>query len=124
MRNRSFLTLPSFYVHAEPSRLDERSAEAGPLEIFDITYLHFHSVLELGVCASGRGACVVEGENMPFAEGDVQIIFPFQRHLSRSEGGEYSRWIWTSFNPLQLLSSWGAPELPRLEKLLYTRMSL
>lgn len=85
MRNRSFLTLPSFYVHAEPSRLDERSAEAGPLEIFDITYLHFHSVLELGVCASGRGACVVEGENMPFAEGDVQIIFPFQRHLSRSE---------------------------------------
>ena len=88
MRNRSFLTLPSFYVHAEPSRLDERSAEAGPLEIFDITYLHFHSVLELGVCASGRGTCVVEGENMPFAEGDVQIIFPFQRHLSRSEGGE------------------------------------
>ena len=124
MRNRSFLTLPSFYVHAEPSRLDERSAEAGPLEIFDITYLHFHSVLELGVCTSGRGACVVEGENMPFAEGDVQIIFPFQRHLSRSGGGEYSRWIWTSFNPLQLLSSWGAPELPRLEKLLYTRMSL
>lgn len=124
MRNRSYLALPSFYVHAEPSHLDECAAEAGPLEVFDITYLHFHSVLELGVCISGRGTCVVEGENMPFSAGDVQIIFPFQRHLSRSEGGEYSRWIWTSLNPLQQLSGWGAPELPRLEKLLYTRMSL
>ena len=77
MRNRSFLTLPSFYVHAEPSRLDERSAEAGPLEVFDITYLHFHSVLELGVCASGRGTCVVEGENMPFAADHLSLPAPF-----------------------------------------------
>ena len=124
MRNRSILTLPSFYVHAEPASLNERSAEAGPLEVFDITYLHFHSVLELGVCFSGRGTCVVEGEDMPFEPGDVQIIFPFQRHLSRSEGGAYSHWLWTSLNPMQLLSGWGAPDLPRLEKLLYSRMSL
>ena len=124
MQNRSFLTLPSFYVHAEPGDLSERSAEAGPLEVFDITYLHFHSVLELGVCFSGRGTCVVEGERMPFEQGDVQVVFPFQRHLSRSEGGEYSRWLWTSLNPMQLLSAWGAPELPRMERLLQTRMSL
>ena len=124
MQNRSFLTLPSFYVHAEPGDLSERSAEAGPLEVFDITYLHFHSVLELGVCFSGRGTCVVEGERTPFEQGDVQVVFPFQRHLSRSEGGEYSRWLWTSLNPMQLLSAWGAPELPRMERLLQTRMSL
>lgn len=124
MRNRSFLTLPSFYVHEEPGRLDDRSVEAMALEIFDITYLHFHSVLELGVCVSGRGTCAVEGERMPFRQGDVQIIFPFQRHLSRSEGSAYSRWVWKNLNPMQLLSGWGAPELPRLEKLLYTRMSL
>ncbi len=124
MQNRSFLTLPSFYVHAEPGDLSERSAEAGPLEVFDITYLHFHSVLELGVCFSGRGTCVVEGERMPFEQGDVQVVFPFQRHLSRSEGGAYSRWLWTSLNPMQLLSAWGAPELPRMERLLQTRMSL
>ena len=77
MQNRSFLTLPSFYVHAEPGDLSERSAEAGPLEVFDITYLHFHSVLELGVCFSGRGTCVVEGERMPFEQGDVQVVFLF-----------------------------------------------
>ena len=107
-----------------PGDLSERSAEAGPLEVFDITYLHFHSVLELGVCVSGRGTCVVEGERMPFEQGDVQVVFPFQRHLSRSEGGAYSRWLWTSLNPMQLLSAWGAPELPRMERLLQTRMSL
>ena len=79
MQNRSFLTLPSFYVHAEPGDLSERSAEAGPLEVFDITYLHFHSVLELGVCFSGRGTCVVEGVR----SGDEAVIDELMQTLQR-----------------------------------------
>ena len=106
MQNRSLSKLPSHFAPAETSNLDETDNAPNALEILEFTFLHFHSVLELGVCFSGRGTCVVEGERMPFEQGDVQVVFPFQRHLSRSEGGEYSRWLWTSLNPMQLLSAW------------------
>lgn len=122
MRNRSYL--PSFFDAAPESRLTNLTGEAHPLEVLDVTYLHFHSLLELGVCVSGRGTCVVEETEYPFEAGDVQIIFPFQRHLSRSEGNEKSLWYWLSINPLQLLAGWNAPDLPRLERLLYTGMGL
>ena len=122
MRNRSIFSLPSYYVPAQSTWESEREPQPGPLEVFDITYLHFHSLLELGVCAQGRGCCIVEDREYPFVQGDVQIIFPFQRHLSRSEGGEYSQWLWCSLEPLSLLGQWGAPDLARMERLLYTGM--
>lgn len=124
MRNRSISTLPAFFAPAPQSWLSTPAKEPSPLEVFDITYLHFHDSLELGVCVSGRGCCVVEGKEYPFSAGDVQVIFPFQSHLSRSEGGEYSRWYWLNIAPLRLLSAWGAPDLPRLERLLETGMGL
>lgn len=124
MRNRSISSLPSYYVPAQSTWESEREPKPGPLEVFDITYLHFHSLLELGVCTQGRGCCIVEDREYPFVQGDVQIIFPFQRHLSRSEGGEYSQWLWCSLEPLSLLGQWGAPDLARMERLLYTGMGL
>ena len=123
MQNRSFSRLPSFFAPAETSNLDEAVAAPIALEILEFTFLHFHSVLELGVCARGRGVCVVEGVEYPFEAGDAQIVFPFQTHLSRSVG-EPSMWYWLSLNPLKLLGQWGAPELSRLEQLLYARMGL
>lgn len=60
----------------------------------------------------------------PFAAGDVQIIFPFQSHLSRSEGARQSRWFWLNIDPMRLLAAWGAPGLARLERLLHTGMGL
>lgn len=123
MRNRSKSVLPSFYEYIETSELNDTHRNAYSLEIYDITYMHFHSSMELGVCCSGEGMCKVEDSEYAFGAGDVQIIFPFQRHLSRSTGG-YSQWIWTCINPLKLLSDWGAPDIPRLERLLYTRMAL
>ena len=50
MPNRSYAELPSFYVYAEARQLDARRATPYPLEVYDITYMHFHSALELGVC--------------------------------------------------------------------------
>jgi len=122
MRNRS--TLPSQYEPAIINWLDTPAAQPHPLEVFQITCLHFHSYVELGYCVSGRGACVVEGEEQPFQAGDAQIIFPFQNHLSRSDGGESSRWYWLSIDLMELLSAWGAPDLPRLERLLNHGMGL
>ena len=124
MPNRSISALPSFYAPAHLHWLSTPTHGPGPLEVFDITYLHFHSSLELGVCASGQGVCIVEGREYPFSEGDVQIIFPFQRHLSRSAGDSFSRWYWLNIDPMQLLGAWGAPDLPRVKRLLETGMGL
>lgn len=120
MPNRSLSKLPAFFEPAVSDDLSQRIARAYPLDVYEITYLHCHTQLELGVCVSGNGVCVVEGVEYPFTAGDVQIIFPFQNHLSRSEGDETSLWYWLNLDPMHLISRW----FPRLERLLHTAMSL
>ena len=78
MRNRLNSPLPSFFAPAPEALLSAPRPGPHPLEVYDITYLHFHDNLELGVCVSGQGACQVEGVLYPFSAGDVQVIFPFQ----------------------------------------------
>ena len=124
MRNRSKTALPSQFEPALVNWLETPVAQPHPLEIYQITCLHFHSHVELGYCVSGCGTCVVEGEEQPFQAGDAQIIFPFQNHLSRSEGEKQSRWYWLNIDLMELLSAWGAPDLPRMERLLNHGMGL
>lgn len=124
MRNRSISSLPSLFAPAPMNWLISPQNAPHQLDIFDITYLHFHANVELGICISGRGYCMVEGKEQPFSAGDAQIIFPFQSHLSRSVGDEYSRWHWLNLQPMQLLSAWGAPDLSRLERLMDQEMGL
>lgn len=124
MRNRSISSLPAFFAPAVSRSLSDQEARPGPLEVVDITFLHFHASMELGVCESGQGVCIVEGREYPFKAGDAQLIFPFQRHLSRSEGPEMSRWYWLNLDPIRLLGKWGAPELQRLETLMREEMGI
>lgn len=124
MRNQSNHGLPSQYEPAIVNWLDTPSAQPHGLEVFQINCLHFHSHVELGYCVSGQGTCIIEGEEQPFRAGDAQMIFPFQNHLSRSEGQESSRWYWLNIDLLELLSAWGAPDLPRMERLLNQEMGL
>ena len=67
MRNRSKSVLPSFYEYIETSELNDTHRNAYSLEIYDITYMHFHSSMELGVCCSGEGMCKVEDSEYAFA---------------------------------------------------------
>ena len=76
------------------------------------------------MCSEGQGVCRVEDREYPFCEGDVQVIFPFQNHLSRSEGGRQSKWYWVNLDPLDVLGTWGAPELGLLEQMLREKMGL
>ena len=46
-------------------------------ENYDIKYLHFHNVTEIGMCISGSGICCIEGNEQKYNAGDVQIIFPY-----------------------------------------------
>ena len=122
MRNRSCTDLPSYYAPSPGAWL--KNDRPYPLEVYDITSLHFHDTLELGVCSEGQGVCRVEDREYPFCEGDVQVIFPFQNHLSRSEGGRQSKWYWVNLDPLDVLGTWGAPELGFLEQMLREKMGL
>ena len=122
MRNRSCTDLPSYYAPSPGAWL--KNDRPYPLEVYDITSLHFHDTLELGVCSEGQGVCRVEDREYPFCEGDVQVIFPFQNHLSRSEGGRQSKCYWVNLDPLDVLGTWGAPELGRLEQMLREKMGL
>lgn len=123
MPNRSISDIPSFF---DPSRACTMEDALKPyrLGIYDIKFLHFHPFLELGVCVSGKGYCIVEGVEYAFSEGDVQVIFPYQKHLSRSEGRQNSTWLWFTIDPLNLLGAWGAPDLSRMERLLNTCMGI
>lgn len=102
----------------------KNGAKPGPLEVFELSYLHYHDTLELGLCLSGEGICRVEDTDYPFEPGDVQVIFPFQRHLSRNIGPESSRWYWLNLDPVALISSDNPGAAPLAEELLYRQMGL
>ena len=76
----------------------------GVLPIFELTYLHFHDVLEIGMCISGNGICNVEGVEYPFSAGDIQIVFPYQCHLSKNTQEESCRWYWVYIDPQKVLT--------------------
>lgn len=124
MPNRSSSALPSWFAGSIPSDLTSAVQIPYVLDIHDITFLHFHAYMELGICLSGRGTCIVERQAYPFREGDVQIVYPYQKHLSRSEGSEHSRWVWLTVDPPSLLKELGEPAAERAELLLRERMGL
>lgn len=113
MRKRSDssqITVPVVYVPFPDSGWPVYPAKRklpGVLPIFELTYLHFHDVLEIGICISGNGICNVEGVEYPFAEGDVQIVLPYQCHLSKNTQSESCRWYWLYIDPQKVLSEHG-----------------
>jgi AraC-like DNA-binding protein len=127
LQNRSSQPpLPAIYEDA--AALDETLRILNPavceLKIYDVTYLHYHSVLELGWCVSGSGECYAEDRVFPFSAGDIQIIFPYQKHYNRSRPGGPSRWHFISLNPATLLPSLGFLSPPVLEEWLQNEMGL
>lgn len=126
MPNRPPNELPALYVEAEPFHALAQSPLGQPcaLEIYDVTYLHFHSVLELGLCVEGEGLCYVEDRVDPFRAGDVQVIFPFQRHLSQNTTPRSSRWYWLNVDPMALLRAGGFAQLQQVDEWLCTQMAL
>ncbi len=55
-----------------------------PLPAEEITQVHWHDVIELGVCTQGRGIFYCRDHMEPIREGDVLLILPGVRHYSRS----------------------------------------
>lgn len=118
--------LPAIYEEAGPldSQLRLPGTAVSELKVYDITYLHYHSVLELGWCISGSGECYAEDQIFPFCSGDVQIIFPYQKHYNRSQLGTPSRWYFINLDISTLLPSLGFFNPILLESWLQKEMGL
>ena len=125
MQNQSQSQLPAFF-----SRSELFAFESGmpprliPLEIFDFAFLHFHDCMEFGICEEGQGVCCVEGQETSFRGGDVQIVFPFQRHLSKNARRERSQWRWLNIDPYTLLREIGITDPTPVNRLLFEEMGL
>ena len=125
MQNEFLGTLPAFYSGFEAFSFDEpEQVLTIPLEVFDFTFLHFHDFLEIGYCVDGYGVCCVEDVEYPFKAGDVQIIFPFQRHLSKNRDDQCSHWRWINIDPYTLLEQSGFAGVVRTAHLVREEMGL
>lgn len=114
--------LPAIYTPAvlfPPQRL----AAPCPLSVFDITYLHYHRELEFGICIEGSGVCCVDGVGYPFVPGNVQVIFPYQHHLSKSHGTQPSRWYWMNPDLHALMATIGVTDLRPLQTIIDHQMA-
>lgn len=125
MRKRSSLHLPVVFADTQPIvSAEEKQNTIFNLEIYDVTFLHFHHHLELGLCISGEGICQVEDTLFPFKPGDVQIIFPYQRHLSKCSGDRRSAWCWANIDIAEVLFRAGFSNQEHLQKWMLTEMGL
>lgn len=57
-----------------------------------VTYLHYHSSLELGVCLGGSGVFYIGNQTFSFSKGDVSVIFPNVIHIAQSAQEDSSEW--------------------------------
>lgn len=70
-----------------------------PLSSNEISFLHFHSCMEIGICLKGSGNCCIDNRIYKYQKGDMQIILPYQPHLSNSNIDCPSYWTWIFFDP-------------------------
>ncbi|MDO4649036.1 MAG: AraC family transcriptional regulator [Eubacteriales bacterium] len=52
-------------------------------------YMHFHNVLEIGICREGTGKLVYANEEKEYKAGDISII---PRNIAHSTKSDYSWW--------------------------------
>ncbi len=124
MQKRSNLTMPVVFSDSDPVVGPVKGKKAQELMVYDVTYLHFHRYLEIGLCLEGTGFCMVEDREFPFRAGDVQIIFPYQKHLSRNTGPSPSRWYWANIDVAELLERGGITCQDQVSHWLHHEMGL
>ena len=113
MQKRSNKQIPAVFVEVPigQNAMDPHLCLSS-LDVYNVTQLHYHKVLEIGYCVAGEGDCYVEEEQQHFRPGDVQVIFPFQPHLSKNSGRESGKWYWLNIDPVEMATilGWGRLE--------------
>lgn len=73
------------------------------------TFLHYHDVLELGVCLSGSGECLLGSQRIPYKTGDTQVIPPYQPHYNVADTDD-TLWMFINIDVPRISSSHFAPD--------------
>ncbi len=80
----------------------------------EVTYLHYHDLLELGYCLDGNGVFLIGGKILQFTAGDRFLIAAGEPHLAQSLPKTRSCWLWLYLKADQVLAEF--PELPSLNR--------
>lgn len=96
--------LPTIYQAVKGKPIDI-SREGFILSNAKITALHFHDVLEIGVCISGSGQTHIDNRIYNYKQGYCQIIPAGVAHLSTAD--DKSKWSWVSIKLPDALSKAG-----------------
>lgn len=69
----------------------------GPLNTYSLhpalsTEMHYHNLIEIGWCLKGQGTFMVEDQIQNYQEGDVDVVFPYQRHFAHTHENDSSQW--------------------------------
>ena len=99
--------LPAFYspVYIGNTERFVCYTEQTPLSPKEITSLHFHKCLEIGVCTDGSGNCIIDNRLYRYKKGDIQIVLPYQPHYANGDKFNQGKWIWFSYDPYKLTAN-------------------
>lgn len=78
--------LPIIFQKGTKSKSYFYSCSLFQLDKTEPDFLHYHDVLELGICLSGEGRYVTADFEQPFKAGDVQVIPPYHPHYNVTNG--------------------------------------
>lgn len=73
------------------------------------SFLHYHDVLELGLCLSGKGKCLTDKGEFPYKAGDAQVVLPYQPHYDVAEDDD-TLWIFINIDVPRISSPHLSPD--------------
>lgn len=68
-----------------------------------ITTLHFHNLMEIGVCREGEGMLILDEREIPYYPGLLTVIPHNYPHTTNSKFGTTSYWEYIFFEPEHVL---------------------
>ena len=100
--------LPTYYRSVPGAAKRQLNVSACcPLGSEPITALHYHNMLEIGVCASGEGYTYIDDRVYKHKAGCISISRAYQPHLSTNLKDTHGEWSWISIDIQSLLTSVG-----------------
>ena len=100
--------LPTYYRSVPGAKKRQLKVSAYcPLGSEPITALHYHNMLEIGVCASGEGYTYIDDRVYDHKAGCISISRAYQPHLSTNQKDAHGEWSWISIDVQSLLTSVG-----------------
>ena len=61
---------------------------------YQIDYLHFHNMMEIGVCYYGEGTIVLEDKEIPYDGGAFTVVPKNFPHTTNSKENSLCSWAW------------------------------